>query len=116
MIARIKEWLDGFSDQYEVRIFRDRMVLHNTRTKRSLDRRAMKRFSSDRMLVADPDAAAALLGSLIREMDQARRFAMWPTANIRLMEPGYAPSETEVEAIREAVDAVGFRRVEIVRS
>ena len=111
MIARIKAWFEGFSDRYDVRIFRDRIVLKNLRTSRSLDRVATKRFSSDRLLVADPDAAAALLGDLIREMERARRFAMWPTASVRLMEPGLAPG---TRAIRAAFDAAGFRKVEIV--
>jgi hypothetical protein len=116
VIARFLAWHKSLSDHYEVCIFRDRIVLHNTRTGRSLDRRAATRFSSDRMLVADPDAAVALLGSLIREMEQAKRFAMWPTASVCVMEPGYgALAEAEARTIREAIETVGFRKVDIVR-
>ena len=116
MIARLKEWFAGFSDPHDVRIFRDRIVLRNTRTGRSIDRCAAKRFSSDRKLVADPDAATALLGEMIREMERARRFAMWPRASIHLMEPGYgAPSESEARTICETFETLGYQKVEIVR-
>ncbi len=71
--------------RFELRIYRDRMILLDHRSGEQLDRKSPEPFSSRRLLVADTNIAGDLLGAMIREM-LSSRFMSWPTVTLVSME------------------------------
>ncbi|NYT41326.1 hypothetical protein HZY97_11195 [Sphingomonas sp. R-74633] len=98
--------------RFELRIYRDRMVLSDGKTGQQLDRRASMPFSSTRLLVADTDAAGELLKTMIREMAGHARWLSWPSAMMvpmDLCEGGL--SAVELGALRTLGGEAGFRKI-----
>lgn len=98
---------------FDIQIFTNRMIVRNVGTGQSIVRVATRPFSSQRLLVGDLDAAEALLGDIIKDMEGWKRFLRSPAkASFRPMEQnegGLCPVEAQILAdlgVRMGFDAI----------
>ncbi len=85
---------------FEVRVFTNRLIVRNVDNGQSIARVAARPFSSRRLLIGDLDAAEALLGDIIKEMDGWRRL-LRPSIAMTMIameqcEGGLSPVETQI--------------------
>lgn len=101
---------------FEIQIFTNRMIVRNIGTGQSIVRVATLPFSSRRLLIGDLDAAEALLGDIIKDMEGWKRFLRSPAkASFRPMEQsegGLCPVEAQILA--DLGVRMGFNAMEIV--
>ncbi|OYW23958.1 MULTISPECIES: hypothetical protein [unclassified Sphingomonas] len=101
---------------FEVQIFTNRMIVRNVGTGQSIVRVATRPFSSRRLLIGDLDAAEALLGDIIKDMEGWKRFLRSPAkASFRPMEQsegGLCPVEAQILA--DLGVRMGFNSMDIV--
>ncbi len=101
---------------FEIQIFTNRMIVRNVGTGESIVRVATRPFSSRRLLIGDLDAAEALLGDVIKDMEGWKRFLRSPAKAIfRPMEQsegGLCPVEAQVLA--DLGVRMGFNSMDIV--
>ncbi len=100
---------------FEIRLFTNRMVVRNVDSGQSIARVASRPFSSSRLLVGDIDAAEALLGEIVKNMDGWRRFirpavraSFYP---MEQCEGGLCP--VEVQSLCDLGLRMGFTKVDI---
>lgn len=101
---------------FEIQIFTNRMIVRNVGTGQSVVRVATRPFSSRRLLIGDLDAAEALLGDIIKDMEGWKRFLRSPAKAIfrpmELSEGGLCPVEAQVLA--DLGVRMGFNSMDIV--
>lgn len=104
------------ANMFEIQIFTNRMIVRNIGTGQSIVRVATRPFSSRRLLIGDLDAAEALLGDMIKDMEGWKRFLRSPAkASLRPMEQsegGLCPVEAQILA--DLGVRMGFSSMEIV--
>lgn len=98
--------------RFELRIFRDRLVLSDQKTGRQIDRTATESFSTNRLLVADINSAGDLLKSMISEILGTSRLWLWPSVTMVPMELCEDTlTMVELMGLRKLGEDVGFRKI-----
>lgn len=98
--------------RFELRIFRDRMILSDHKTGRQIDRVAAEPFSTNRLLVADLNSAGDMLKSMIVELLAHSRWLLWPSVTMVPMELCEDTlSMVELMGLRKFGEDAGFRKI-----
>lgn len=78
------------------KIYADKIEITNLGTGESLSKRALKKFSSSRMLIADYDSAEELSRSILKELGLSKRSLKILIQQMKIFEGGLCGSEKRI--------------------